>query len=194
MDFDRWSDDFNPREILSRIDLIEFIDRNRKDNASHLAPNERVCILCNKGNQEGIILSDRSFLCESCLFAISETSYPEKYERAWKQYLKDREVWQNAKDEFFKNNEYEKGSNLPRWLALASVLWWGKIGSEAVAVTVILFLVSLLIAQRQERKLLEWNEKKFEWEEAHPEPVKPEVRHFHDPRAKLTARDEVQNS
>ena len=183
-----WHSSFNPQQFLSRVDLDKLIEHNEAHNENKVDLLNSPCILCNGRTTPGLILNDKSYLCKNCFKSTSAISYPEKYEKLWREYLKAVEARRLALLEFKNKYEYRKSGNSVSgfaWLSL--LLLFVSIGF--IVLTIILFFVSSRIDKSENEKYLLWKKQLQEWGSSYPDPTKPVLRHFHDPFAELTARD-----
>ena len=188
MENGHWHSSFNPQKFLSKVDVDKLIEHNEAYNENKIDRSSSPCILCQGLTSPGLLLNDKSYLCKNCFSITSTITYPEKYERLRREYVKEIEARRIAFVEFKNNYEYKKPGNsvvVFAWLSL--VLLFIFIGF--IVLTVILFIVSARIEKEQNRKQEQWKRQLQEWESSYPEPAKPLLRHFHDPLAELTARD-----
>jgi hypothetical protein len=61
-----WHIEFNPQKFLSRVSLEQLIERNEAYNESSISDSKSPCILCGNTSTRGILLNDKSFLCQQC--------------------------------------------------------------------------------------------------------------------------------
>lgn len=178
-----WHQNFNPQRFLARIDVEKLIKRNQAYPENEVALLLSPCILCGQRLGAGIVLNDRRFICKSCFQVVSLIEYPERYEALRRDYLKRREAWRAARGTLIDRSIARKISTLFATVAALSLLllFWKLL---LVVVPIIGFGISKFAEQFHDEKLKEW-EKEF------PEPHEPELRHFHDPRAELTRRDQL---
>jgi ribosomal protein S27E len=189
METENWHSSFNPQKFLSRVDLDKLIEHNEAYNENKITSGITPCILCNSKQGSGLLLNDKTFLCKSCFSEVSTISYPEKYEKNRRNYLKARESRRLALDALTEQYGYSKVDNsitVFAWLSFA--LLFLHIGF--IAVPVILFIVSSSIDAKHEKKLAAWNKRKSKWQNKNPEPSLPVLKHFHNPKAQLTAKDQ----
>lgn len=185
---ENWHSEFSPSKFLSRVDLAQLIERNEAYNESSICNAKSPCILCGKTYARGILLNDKSFLCQQCYSDVSLISYPEKYEALRRQFIMAKEARRLAWEEFRARFECKPEKNAFLFLGWASFLL-------AFANTAFLMLTSILLAIGflkffvNERKVKEWKNRKIQWEQSNPAPTEPAQKHFHDPTAELTRRD-----
>jgi len=180
---ERWHAQFNPKHFLARVNIDRLIEHNEAHSKSRIDRLSKPCILCGSIQGPGLLLNDKSCLCKACFAELSTITYPEKYERLRREYLREREARHQAREAFIKNCPYHRLSNLIGKIGLISlILIYFKI--VFIAVPVIFYFIYNTTRTKHEERL-------DEWESAHPEPVEPQLRHFHDPRAKLTPRDRL---
>ena len=129
------------------------------------------------------MLNDKRFVCKPCFQIISLIEYLERYENLRRDCLKRREAWRAARSALIDGSISRKVSSLFATVAGISflLLFWKL---YLLVVPVIGFGISKFAGQLHDKKLKQW-EKEF------PEPSQPELRHFHDPRAELTRRDQL---
>ncbi|MDP8209141.1 MAG: HNH endonuclease signature motif containing protein [Candidatus Electryonea clarkiae] len=188
METESWHSSFNPKKFLSRVNLDKLIEHNEAYNENKVVQGNTPCILCSSKQGPGILLNDKSYLCKSCFSEVSTITYPQKYEEDRRNYLKAKESRRIALEELTKQCAYTKeGTSVTIFAFVSIVLLFIHIG--LLVVPAILFVVSSFIEKEQERKLQIWNKQKTEWENVNPEPNPPELKHFHDPQAHLTAKD-----
>ena len=61
-----WHTEFNPQKFLSRVSLEQLIERNEAYNESSISDSKSPCTLCGIIHARGILLNDKSFLCQPC--------------------------------------------------------------------------------------------------------------------------------
>lgn len=188
MDNDHWHDDFNPRKFLERVSLEKLLERNEAYNGSATESATSPCILCTQRTGKGILLSDRSFLCTSCFGEVALVSYPERYEALRRQYVLAKESWTLAKRAFFERFEHRLEQSSLIFFGWASLILL-LVNPVFVVGSALLLVIGYMRSSEDERRLLEWKARRDEWFAANPEPKAPELRHFHDPAALLSARD-----
>ena len=183
-----WHSEFNPQKFLSRVNLDALIERNTTYNETSVHDGNSACIFCKGLTPRGILLNDKSFLCESCYLEISMISYPERYESQRRQHLLITEArklaWQSFREKF----EYQSDESTLVFLGWASVLL-AFINPAFLIITVGMLVVGYDRNSTNKRKLDEWSALKASWEQSNPEPPLPDLKHFHDPDALLTSRD-----
>lgn len=188
---ENWHVDFNPSKFLSKVNLDQLIERNTVYNGSATHNANAPCILCgNANNASGIVLNEGSFLCDKCYLDVASISYPEKYETLRRKYLIDSEARKLAKVEFSKAFEYTRESNgilLAGWLSLPLMF----VHPSLLVVSAILIIAGYYRNSIISKKLEEWRSMEREWERLNPQPREPLLRHFHDPMAELSRRDQM---
>lgn len=187
---DIWHVDFNPQKFLSRVSLTQLIERNEAYNESSVADEKSPCIFCGKKSGRGILLNDKSFLCQQCYSWVALISYPERYEELRRQFVIAREArrlaWEGFREKFEHRSEE---SSLVFWgwaslfLALANPVF--------LILTAILLVIGYMKNDANKRKDDEWLRQKMAWEQVNPEPQEPELKHFHDPTAQLSEKDRL---
>ncbi|MEW6388051.1 MAG: HNH endonuclease [Thermodesulfobacteriota bacterium] len=176
-----WHGQFNPKQFLARVNIDQFIEHNKAYNEARVDLLGKPCILCRSTKGPGLLLNDRSYLCKTCFAEISCIQYPEKYERLRREYFKEREARRQARDAFIQNCTYRKLTGvigMSVWSSLILIYF----GIIFAAVPVALFFIYRAIQKEHQKRL-------NEWESMFPNPVEPQLRHFHDPLAELTPRD-----
>jgi len=189
MQQENWHESFNPKKFLSRVNLDRLIERNKAYNETKVPQGSSPCIFCGCQQRSGILLNDRSYLCALCFSEVSSISYPQKYEKLRRKYLADVESRKMALEKFTQEFGYSKKDSpviVAAWFSLVLLL----LHPGFLALSAMLFLISTVIEKQQNRKFDIWNAKKELWEARYPDPPKPLLRHFHDPRAELTRRDQ----
>ena len=163
--------------------MEKLITRNQAYPENEIASILSPCILCGQCLGGGIVLNDKRFVCKPCFQIISLIEYLERYENLRRDCLKRREAWRAARSALIDGSISRKVSSLFATVAGISflLLFWKL---YLLVVPVIGFGISKFAGQLHDKKLKQW-EKEF------PEPSQPELRHFHDPRAELTRRDQL---
>jgi len=180
---ERWHAQFNPKHFLAGVNIDRLIEHSETHNKNKVDKLGKPCILCGSTHGPGLLLNDNSYLCKSCFNGVSTITYPEKYERLYRNYLRARESRRLARDAFIQNCFYRKISTLvgiTSWISLILLFF----GISFIAVPVTLCLIYLATSIKHKEKIAEW-------ESTYPEPVEPQLRHFHDPKAELTPRDRL---
>lgn len=186
---ERWHSEFDPAEFLGRVDLDRLIERNEAYNQGAANDANTPCVMCGNNRPRGILLNDKSFLCDSCYADVSKISYPEKYERARRQFLIASEAHRLACDGFRSKYEVKPQDSM------LVVLGWLSIPLAFVNVALLVVPCVLLVIgyaknASNKHRVQEWLRNKDAWEHRNPSPTKPILKHFHDPTAELTRRDE----
>ena len=178
-----WHQNFNPQQFLSRVDVEKLITRNKAYPENEVASLISPCILCSQQFGSGIVLNDRSFICKSCFHAVSLIEYPERYETLRREYLKNREARRVARSELIDHSVTRKVGNFFVTAAAMSVLliFWKPL---LFFVPILGFGIAMFVGQIHNGNMKQW-EKEF------PEPTQPQTKHFHDPSAVLTPRDQL---
>jgi len=187
---ENWHTDFNPQKFLSRVNLAQLIERNEAYNESLVTDGTSYCILCGKTYALGILLNDKSFLCQQCYSEVAMISYPERYEALRREFVIAREARRLAWESFKEKFEYKSGKGNLVIVGWASLLL--ALANRAfLALTTILLVIGYRNNRTNKRKTEEWLNRKLLWEQSNPEPKEPELRHFHDPTAWLTEKDRL---
>ncbi len=187
---DNWHASFNPKEFLSKVNLKDLIEPNEIFDERETVGADLSCVLCAKIKEKGILLNNKSFLCETCLAKMSMISYPQRYEKIYRKFLKAHKSWTIAymelRDRF---GFHKRESSLPIFAFLSLFFLFSNVLYIIIPLTI--FLVHMYIERKKEEKLIIWNAQLSEWNELYPEPQKPKLRHFHDPKVNLTTRDNL---
>lgn len=186
---DMWHSEFNPAKFLSRVRLSELIERNETYNENLFSGPKCDCILCEKPQESGILLSDKSFLCEACFSEVALISHPEKYELQRRLFLVEKESRRLAWDAFRTKFEYIPHHSSLVFFGLASILLI-FISPAWLMLSLFLLVVGYSKNSADKRETKEWQERKDDWEQRNPAPTEPALKHFHDPTADLTNRDQ----
>lgn len=185
-----WHSEFNPQKFLSRVSLDALIERNEAYNENSISDSRSPCIFCNGTNSRGILLNDKSFLCQPCYTDVSKISYPAKYEVLRRHHLIAIEArmlaWQGFREKF----EHRPEENSLVFFGWASILL-ALVNPLFLILTAGLLLVGYEKNSTNKRKTEEWLALKSSWEQSNPEPGEPVLKHFHDPSAELTVRDQL---
>lgn len=181
MSSEHWHSSFNPQKFLKRVNVDRFIEHNKAYNENKVDSLDRPCMFCGSLLGPGLLLNEGSYLCKTCFDHISSITYPEKYETLRRNYFRDKEALRLARDAFKKSCPYGKASVWAASIGGLSLLllffhWW------LFFVPVLCFLGSHLADKKHNDRINEWNGH-------YPEPIEPELRHFHDPLAELSASD-----
>jgi len=190
MTAETWHTDFNPQRFLSRVSLAQLIERNEAYNESSVTDAKSPCILCRGAPARGILLNDKSFLCHQCYSEVAMISYPERYEALRRQFLIAREARRLAWESFREKFEHKSEESSLVFLGWASLLL-ALANSAFLMLTAILLVIGYSKNGTNKRKSEEWLIRKSSWEKANPEPSEPELKHFHDPLAYLTEKDQL---
>jgi hypothetical protein len=170
------------------VKLEDLLERNETASDSFITNARTPCVYCHSGAKTGIRLNDNAFLCEACTFIISRISYPEKYENDRRQFLLEKEArrlaWEVLRGEF--EHKSEVSVMVAIGLAALLLMWFDR---SFFFLAAPIFAVGSVKNAINKRKTDEWIIRKTEWEQANPEPAPPELKHFHDPTAKLTEKD-----
>lgn len=185
---DSWHAQFNPSKFLSRVNLALLIERTKvfQENTTQSAPSP--CLLCGKAHPRGVILNNKSFLCERCYGDVSLISYPEKYEALHRNFLIATEARRLAWEGFCQKFEYKGEESALVFLGWGSLVL-AFIHPAFLVLTAILLAIGYQANVGHKHKTEEWQKLKTQWERENPQPIEPVLRHFHDPAAELTARD-----
>lgn len=188
MTTESWHAEFDPSKFLHRVNLEQLIERNeiRNDNATNNSKSP--CILCNNTHLRGIILNDKSFLCQQCYREVSLISYPEEYEVRRRQFAMATEARRLAWEAFrgkFEVSSQESILVFLGWFSLLLVF----VSLEFLVLSGSLLAVGYWRSANNKKKTEEWLKQKIRWEQSNPAPTQPIFKHFHDPTAVLTQRD-----
>lgn len=184
-----WHEDFNPSKFLARVNLAQLIERNGAFNEHLVMDAKSACIFCTRISQGGILLSDKSFLCQSCYSDVAMISYPEAYETLRRRFLVATEARKLAWEGFSGQFECAPESSLLVPLGWASILLALAFPAFLI-VTVVMLAMGYQNNAASKRRADEWVTLRRRWEEANPVPDEPVLKHFHDPSAILTQRDQ----
>lgn len=176
-----WHNLFDPRGFLARVDIECLIRRNEARNENFVECLGRPCVLCGGSQTPGLLLNDKSYLCKPCLAEIGTITYPERYERLNREYLKNREARAAARKALIDQSSSRKLATTAAIAGWFSLLLF-FVNPFLLAVPVALFLIQGVAKRAHEKKLAKW-------EAVFPVPTEPKMRHFHDPLAELTGRD-----
>ena len=183
-----WHTEFNPQKFLSRVDLDSLIERNVTYNEASVLANNSACIFCKEVQARGILLNDKSFLCQNCYIDISKISYPERYESQRRQFLLASQARKLAWESFRQRFEHHSEESSVVFFGWASVLL-ALINPAFLLLTIGMLIVGYDKNSTNKRKLDEWLALKSSWEQENPEPPAPDLKHFHDPEARLSHKD-----
>ena len=178
-----WHQNFNPRQFLAKIDVEKLITRNKAYPENEVVSLLSPCILCGENLGAGIVLNDKRFVCKACFQIVSLIEYPERYETLRRDYLIKREARRAARSALIDGSFTRKAGSFFAVVGGITIplIFWKLL---LLVVPVICFGISKLAGQAHAEKLTRWD---MEF----PEPSAPELRHFHDPRAELTLRDQL---
>ena len=188
MTSENWHSEFNPSKFLSRVNLAQLIERNEAYNENSISDAKSPCIFCGKRYARGILLNDKSFLCQQCYLEVALISFPERYEALRRQFIIATEARRLAWESFRERFEYKSEESTLVFLGWGSLLL-------AFANPAFLILTAILLAigyhkdSINKQKHEEWLLRKSQWEQRNPAPKEPTLKHFHDPTAELTQRD-----
>lgn len=178
-----WHAKFSPRNFLCRVNIDLLIDHNKAYNENSVEQLANPCILCRGSEGPGLLLNDKTYLCKSCFSDVSTVGYPEKYEKLRRQYITDREARNQARTAFIKDCSYRRVSRCAATAALLFLLTlFFHVGF--IVVSFVFFLIYLFSRAIRDNKLRKWDS-------TYPTPPEPTLKHFHDPAAELTRRDEA---
>jgi HNH endonuclease len=190
MNTHNWHSEFNPQRFLSHVCLESLIEKNKTFNESYINNAESPCIFCTELNSRGIILNDKSFLCEPCYLKVALISYPEKYEALRRDFLIANEARNLAEKSFKQRFEHKPQESILDILGFMSLflVFYNPI---LLMLSIVLFAVSYYKDNINQRKTKAWLELKSEWEKSNAKPLKPDLKHFHDPEALLSEKDNL---
>lgn len=178
-----WHDKFSPKNFLSRVNIDKFIEHNKAYNENRVEQLERPCILCGGIQSPGLLLNDKSYLCKQCFTDVSSIKYPERYEKLHREFIQQREARSQARTAFIQNCLFRKISEGFGLIALLSiVLWFFHVAF--IAGTVACYFIYQTARTAHDSKL-------NKWDVMYPNPLEPQLLHFHDPRAELNIRDKA---
>jgi HNH endonuclease len=186
-----WHSEFNPAKFLSRVNLTQLLERNEAYNeSSNIYDAKSPCILCTGTNSRGILLNDRSFLCQKCYAEVALVSYPEKYEALRRQFVLATEsrrlAWEAFRDKY-EQKPFDSSLTSLGWASLLLLF----VNPAFLFLTGILLLFGHHKNYKSKKKIEDWLMKKEQWEQTNPAPQQPLLRHFHDPSAELTVNDHL---
>ena len=163
MTTENWHTEFNPQKFLNRVSLAQLIERNEAYNESSVTDAKSPCIFCGKVSAHGILLNDKSFLCQQCYSEVAMISYPEKYEALRRQFLIAREArrlaWEGFRERFEHKSE-ESSLVLFGWASLLLAL----ANPAFLILTAILLVIGYKKNSTNKRKTGEWLYRKSVWE------------------------------
>ena len=183
-----WHSEFNPSKFLSRVNLTQLIERNEIYNESSISDAKSPCMLCGKTYARGILLNDKSFLCQQCYSEVALISYPERYEGLRRQFIIATEARRLAWEGFRERFEYKSKKSALVFLGWAS-LFLALANPAFLILTAFLLAVGYSKDSVDKQKTAEWLNRKAQWVQSNPAPTPPTLKHFHDPTAELTQRD-----
>jgi hypothetical protein len=180
-----WHNAFNPEHFLRRVNIESLLERNAIDTASEIPNLRRPCFVCHALTGPGILLNEASYLCAECFKRMSLVQYPEKYEKARRDYLAARSAHALARQSMIEESWERRlrlACNLGSVILLVGIFWRHDLFSYLCVPLIGLFLTGLLLASAYRKKL-------NQWDQIYPQPKEPILRHFHDPAAELTEAD-----
>jgi len=190
MTTETWHTEFNPQKFLSRVNWAQLIERNEAYNESSVSDSKSPCIFCGNASARGILLNDKSFLCQQCYSEVAMISYPERYEALRRKFVISREARRLAWESFREKFEYRSEESSLVFLGWASLLL-ALANPAFLMLTATLLVIGYTKNDTNKRKAEEWLSRKLAWEQANPEPKEPELKHFHDPSALLSEKDRL---
>jgi hypothetical protein len=176
-----WHSQFNPSRFLSRTNIDHLIEINEVFNENLIEGLGRSCIICSGQEGPGLLLNDKSYLCKSCFEEVSRIQFPEKYESTKRQYLKDVSARQAAFRSLIEKCKFRKLSILMAVIGLGSLALL-LVNIIFAVIPILCYFLYFIASDKHKKKLRQW-------ENIYPPPLKPELRHFHDPGAELSLRD-----
>ena len=188
MNTQTWHSEFNPKKFLSQVNLPQLIERNEAYNESLITDSKSPCILCEGTSARGILLNDKSFLCQQCYSEVAMISYPERYETLRRQFVIAQEARRLAWESFREKFEHKLHESSLVFFGWASLLL-SFYNTAFLILTVILLSIGYGKNYINKLKTDKWFSHKSDWEQANSELIEPELKHFHDPSAYLSARD-----
>lgn len=187
---EHWHSEFNPQKFLSRVSLAQLIERNEAYNESLVTDAKSPCIFCGKPYARGILLNDKSFLCQQCYSEVAMISYPERYEALRRQFVIAIEARRLAWESFRERFEHKSEESSLLFFGWASLLL-ALANPAFLILTAILLVIGYEQNSTNKSKTTEWLNRKSIWEQSNPEPEEPELKHFHDPSAYLSEKDRL---
>lgn len=190
MSQESWHNEFSPKKFLNHVNLAQLIERNEAYNNDSVNSMRSPCVLCAGLSERGIFLNDKSFLCQQCYSEVATISYPEKYETLRRQFFIKQESRKIAWGKFSERFECQSEESDLLFFGFASLIFvW--ISQVFLLLTVTLLVIGYTKNNANKCKVNEWTSKKQEWEKINPEPISPELKHFHDPNAHLSQKDAI---
>lgn len=189
MTVEAWHTEFSPQKFLSGVNFERLAKRNELYNAEHVNQAKTPCILCDTTTGRGILLNDRSFLCEPCFGEVELVTYPQKYEALYRKFAIERQAHRLAWESFRRKYEYDSRDSALVYVGWASVLL-AFVNLNFLVLSATLLSVGYLLNVVNISRTAEWAQRRSEWTRENPEPAEPELRHFHHPEAELSGRDQ----
>ncbi|MCF7920574.1 MAG: HNH endonuclease [Candidatus Cloacimonetes bacterium] len=179
---DNWHRGYNPRDFLRNVDVEKLIRRNETDSENIINILGSPCVLCGSVIGPGLMLNDKTYLCKDCFKVISETNYPEIYEKQYREYLAESHAYYEAKWKF-RAKVKEKIEKVDRF----NVLIFFTFMMIVIKIWLIVLPIAIYIVITQYKNKL--NALMEDWDAKFKKPIKPELYHFHHPLAILSERD-----
>ena len=133
-------------------------------------------------------MNNKLLLCTECLNELSKINYPVKYEQLRRNFFVSVQSRNLARQDLISRCIYFKISKIviPLFGALALILYPALcfLSLYKSILIIALGLISVYFLANLKHK-----ERILQWDKTFPEPVEPELLHFHDPRAVLTSED-----
>ncbi|HLD09501.1 MAG TPA: HNH endonuclease signature motif containing protein [Methylophilaceae bacterium] len=178
-----WHHAFNPQTFLARVNVEQLLTRNDAHAENRINKLGKPCISCGGSTAPGLMLNDGGYLCKGCFEKTSLIEYPEKYEQLKRGYLVLCEARSQARQSLIDSSRALKNKKIFNVVfGFSFLLWFAHIGF--IALTVVAFFIARQFEEAHQRKIKQW-------EHQYPEPIKPTLRHFHDPIAELSQRDKI---
>ncbi len=177
----KWHHAFNPQTFLKGVDVEKLLQRNDTYAENKIEKLVKPCLYCGGLIAPGLLLNEGSYLCKHCFDRISLVKYPEKYEELRRRYLIAREARNKARQTLIENSLALKLKKIVDIAFLLSFLLY-FVHIAFIALTIGIFIIGKLFQKAHANKLKEWDEE-------YPEPSEPLLRHFHDPAAELSTKD-----
>lgn len=179
-----WHRNFVPKALLASVDVGALLARCGVDAGSEVAGIASPCVVCGRAGGAGLRLNDGAFVCAPCFDEICRTEYPERYEAQRRQHVAELHAWTTARLALARAVPWPQLAGLASaGIVVAVILIWVKLAA-ALAVGILSAAIHVVAERRQQRRM-------DAWAAQFPQPLAPELVHFHDPHAELTSRDRL---
>ena len=183
-----WHSRFIPESILKGVDFDAILEQSQRYRPAAFRAAQFTCIVCGSSHTDGLFLNDQSSLCRLCLAEVAKTSFPEKYEALRRQYVQQLQERARSWEQLSRESEYVFKESI------FVLMGWASVFLSAITPAFLLLTAALLAfgywkRRTSETRAARWVILKLQWEELHPLPEEPILKHFHDPTADLTERD-----